>query len=252
MDDEAVTLDNFLDGKLRIYQPKVGYRAATDPVLLAAAIPAKSGQTVLELGCGVGTAIMCLSHRVPGLVLHGVELQKAYKNLAIRNVQENNLSIDITCADIMDLPSNLREMSFDQVMANPPFYDSGAHTNPQDGGKVTAHMERLTCLNDWIDVGLRRLKPRGYFTIIHRVERLADILASLKERAGDIRVLPIAAREGRASGRVIVRARKASAGPLKLLPPLIMHSGSHHENDGDSFTSLANDILREAAPISLD
>ncbi|MEY2961347.1 MAG: hypothetical protein RLZ60_1177, partial [Pseudomonadota bacterium] len=55
-----LSCDNFLNGKVRVWQPINGYRAGVDPVLLAAAVPAKSGQTVLELGCGVGTASLCL------------------------------------------------------------------------------------------------------------------------------------------------------------------------------------------------
>ena len=54
-----LTDDGFLDGRLRILQPKAGYRAATDPVLLAAFAPAEPGQSVVELGCGTGVASLC-------------------------------------------------------------------------------------------------------------------------------------------------------------------------------------------------
>ena len=73
--EAELTRDAFLDGRLHLWQPRRGYRAATDPVLLAAFTPAKSGERVLELGCGAGAAALCLAVRVPGLDLHGLELQ---------------------------------------------------------------------------------------------------------------------------------------------------------------------------------
>ena len=74
--------DRFLCGRLRLLQPRKGYRAATDPVLLAAACPATSGDRVLDLGCGAGAAALCLGLRVPGLALSGLELQPGYADLA--------------------------------------------------------------------------------------------------------------------------------------------------------------------------
>ena len=67
--------DAFLGGRLTIRQPVRGYRAGADPVFLAAAVAAKPGERVLELGCGVGTALLCLGARVAGLDLTGVERQ---------------------------------------------------------------------------------------------------------------------------------------------------------------------------------
>ncbi|MGB7263813.1 MAG: methyltransferase, partial [Albidovulum sp.] len=80
-----LTEDGFLGGRLRISQPRDGYRAAMDPVLLAAAVPARAGDTVLELGCGAGVASLCLASRVPGLALTGLELQSGYAALARAN-----------------------------------------------------------------------------------------------------------------------------------------------------------------------
>ena len=67
-----LTHDAFLCGRLHLWQPRKGYRAATDPVLLAAACPAVAGQRVLDLGCGAGAASLCLAARVPGLQLAGL------------------------------------------------------------------------------------------------------------------------------------------------------------------------------------
>ncbi|MEO0916318.1 MAG: methyltransferase, partial [Pseudomonadota bacterium] len=61
----TATTDNaFLGGRLQVLQPAVGYRAGADPVLLAAAVDAGPGHSVLDVGCGVGTALLCLGTRV--------------------------------------------------------------------------------------------------------------------------------------------------------------------------------------------
>ena len=96
-----VSVDGFLGGQLRLAQPKIGYRAGIDPVLLAAACPAQRGQEVLELGCGVGVASLCLGRRVPGLALHGVEILHDYAQMARENAARNGSNL--TCVREMCL-----------------------------------------------------------------------------------------------------------------------------------------------------
>ena len=247
--DDQLTQDDFLGGAIKIWQPKNGYRAATDPVFLAAAIGAKTGQSLLELGCGAGTALACLCKRVEGLDAHGLEIQADYADLARRNAADNGLGFTVHGGDLLNMPEPIRTASFDHVFTNPPFYDASASSAPSDVGRDTAHRIGEAQLKDWIAVGLRRLKPRGYFTIIHRTERLADILAALDGKAGDIRILPLTPREGRAAGRVIIRARKGAAGALQLLAPLILHQGTAHSKDEDSFLPDVRNILRNTQPI---
>ena len=103
--EAELTRDAFLDGRLRLWQPRRGYRAATDPVLLAAFTPAWPGQRVLELGCGAGAAALCLAVRVPGLDLHGLELQAAYAGLARRNAAENGLALEVHEGDLRHPPA---------------------------------------------------------------------------------------------------------------------------------------------------
>ena len=247
--DDQLTQDDFLGGLIKIWQPKTGYRAATDPVFLAAAIGAKPGQSVLELGCGAGTALACLCKRVEGLDAHGLEIQAVYAGLARRNAVDNGLGYSVHDGDLLDMPPPIRTASFDHVFTNPPFYNASATSAPMDAGRDTAHRIGGAQLADWIAVSLRRLKPKGYFTIIHRAERLADILVALDGKAGDIRILPLTSREGRAAGRVIVRARKGAAGALELLAPLILHQGIAHSKDEDSFRPDVRNILRKMQPI---
>ena len=138
---EGLSRDAFLGGRLRLWQPLQGYRAAIDPVLLAAFVPARPGQRVLELGCGGGTAVLCLARRVPGLELHGVEIQPDYAELARRNAAENGLALRVHVGDVLDLPAGLR-LGFDQVLANPPFHAAAAPPARDAGRDATRVLVR--------------------------------------------------------------------------------------------------------------
>ena len=120
MTDEDLSYDAFLGGKLHLWQPAQGYRAGVDPVFLAASVNAIPGQSVLDLGCGVGTAALCLGARVPDLLLQGVERQAFYADLAGRN------GLETECADLLAMPLDLRQRQFDHVIANPPYFDRAA------------------------------------------------------------------------------------------------------------------------------
>lgn len=245
---ENTTLDGFLGGQLHIRQPKDGYRAATDPVFLAASVDAVAGESVLELGCGVGVASLCLATRVRGLNITGIEVQVEYAALARENAKSNGLDFKVVNGDIGQMPDELRHQSFDHVIANPPFFDKGSGSAPQNAGKATAHVFE-TDLSDWIDAGLKRLKPNGTFTIIQLAVQLPEILTALSGRAGNIEVLPLAARSGRAAKRVLVRAQKGSRAPFKLLAPFQIHSGEQHVQGTSDYSKSAAAILKDGAAL---
>ncbi len=246
--DGALTRDLFLDGRLTILQPKDGYRAAMDPVLLAAAIPARAGDTVLELGCGAGVASLCLARRVPGMMMTGLEKQPAYADLARRNAACNGLALEVIEGDIAALPADLRDRSFDHVIANPPYFPTGSGTPARDIGRELAQREDLA-LADWVRIGLKRLRPGGRLTIIQATDRLPDLLCALGTGAGSTAVLPIAPRIGRPAGRVILQTRKGGRGAFRIGPAFILHHGAVHLKDGDNLTETARTVLRDAQAI---
>ena len=246
--DPPLTKDAFLGGRVTAWQPDSGYRAATDPVFLAASIPARAGARVLELGCGVGVASFCLGARVAGVHLTGVEVQADYAALARRNATENDLPLQVVEADLTALPSDLRQQRFDHVMANPPYY--AAHgPAARDQGRDRALRED-TPLSDWVDVALKRARDGGTVSFIHLTERLPDLLAALQGRASAL-VLPLAARAQRPAKRVIVQARKGGRAGFALLPPLVIHEGDSHLGDGEYFTPLARALMRDAGGLDL-
>ncbi|MEL7461243.1 MAG: methyltransferase [Pseudomonadota bacterium] len=237
--------DAFLGGRLAVRQG--AYRAGADPVFLAAAVPARSGQSVLELGVGSGVALFCLASRVPGLRLVGLERAPEAAALARINADANQIDADIIEGDVAAMPEVLRARSFDHVMMNPPFFDVGTPSD-DPGRRVARHEE--TALADWLDAGVRRLKPGGALTLIHATERVPDILSGLSGRLGGLTLRPLAPRAGRAAKRVILRGTKGARAPFRMLAPFILHDGDSHLRDGDSYTPTATRILRngEAFP----
>lgn len=246
---ESLTHDAFLGGRLRLWQPAKGFRGGIDAVLLAAACPARTGDAVLDMGCGVGTAALCLGARVPGLRLAGVERQPDYADLARRNGCESAIGIDVHCADLANLPDTLRDQNFDHVITNPPYYDRSRGSRAPDPGRESA-LGEATPLTQWIDIATRRLRPKGWLTVIQKAERLGDLLAACDARLGSISVLPLAARPGRDAGLFILRARKGGRGVLRLHAPVIMHKGDAHPADQDHYTAEISSILRGGAALS--
>lgn len=242
------TRDGFLGGRLHLWQPRRGYRAGIDPMLLAAAVPARPGERVLDLGCGAGAAMLALGTRVAGLALTGVELQPDYAALARRNAAENALDAQVIEADLAALPVDLRQQSFDHVLANPPYYRPGAHSPATDAGRGTA-LGGGTPLAEWIHTAARRLAPGGHLHMIQRSDRLPEMLAACTERLGSLEVLPLAARDGRAPDLVILRARKGGRAAFRLHAALIVHRGARHDRDAESYSPAVSAILRDGAAL---
>jgi tRNA1(Val) A37 N6-methylase TrmN6 len=244
--DAELSDDKFLCGRLRLLQPLKGYRAATDPVLLAASCPAKPGDSVLDLGCGAGAAMLCLGHRVPGLGLAGLELQPAYAELARRNAERNRIAAEVHEGDIDRMPSSLRR-DFDHVIANPPYYHAGGSPSPVAARSRAMRVD--TPLSDWVAAAARRLRPGGWMTLICGSDGLPEVVSALAPKLGSATVLPLAAREGRPALRVIIQARKGGRAPFRLLAPFVIHQGPAHDGDRESYTPQANAILREGADL---
>jgi tRNA1(Val) A37 N6-methylase TrmN6 len=243
----GMSFDAMLGGRVTLVQPIAGYRAAIDPVLLAAASPATAGQTVLDVGIGTGAATLCLLARVAGVRVEGVEIHPAYAAMALHSAALSGMAdrLQVHVHDIAaPLPWPLRG-AYDHVMSNPPFARGGSGTIAANPGKAAAHAEATLDLDGWLRVCLRRLRPGGSLTVIHRADRLDALLAGLHGRAGAVAVLPLWPRAGQPAGRVVVQAIKGSRAPLRLLPGLVLH------DDGGGFSNTIDAILRHAAPLPL-
>jgi tRNA1(Val) A37 N6-methylase TrmN6 len=236
------TDDRLLGGRVSVRQSVGGYRVAVDPVLLAAAVHAGQGARVLDAGCGTGAAMFCLAARRPDLMCTGLERHAESAAFARAGIALNGFEgrVDVIEGDLAHPPLELRN-ACDVVITNPPFTADG--TAPPDAGRAAAHLESDLDLRAWLKSCLACLKPKGRLVVVHRADRLSEIVAGLSGATGDLRLLPIHPKAGEPARRVIVDAGKGRRSPDTLLPGLVLH-----ENDG-TFTAAANAVLRDAAPL---
>lgn len=239
--------DALLGGRVRLLQPLEGYRAALDPVLLAAAADPAPGARVLDAGTGTGAALLCLAARRPDLDLTGLELQALPAALAAMSLARTGGRGRIWAGDLGHPPPELGP-AFDMVITNPPYRAAGTGTEAPHTQRRRAHHETPDMpLARWIACCLALLKPRGRLLLIQRADRLDAIVSALDGRAGDLTVFPLWPRAGQPAHRVIVAARKGGRGPLRLLSGLCLH-----ETNGSRYTPAAEAVLRDAAPLDLD
>lgn len=243
----STTLDTVLGGRVSLHQPALGYRVAIDPILLAAACPAEPGETVVDLGCGVGTAALCLARRVPEVRCVGVDLQSDLADLANRNARENNLAdrASFLAGDILDRALPIYARPSDHVIVNPPYLKRGAATPSDNPMKALANIEGEADLAAWVAAAAKAVRPGGTITFIHRADRLPELLALLGARCGGLVIQPLHPKAGAAAHRAIVAGRLDQRLPAMLLPGLIVH-----EADG-SFSSPVQRVLRDAAALPM-
>lgn len=236
-----VTTDRFLGGKVVVRQFLGGLRSGLDAVLLAAAVPAREGESVLELGSGPGTASLCLAWRQPGVRVTGAEIHTELVTLSNNSATDNNMGdrVMFVTVDALDLPADMKR-DYDHVFCNPPFHDASGERSPdamraratQDGGELA----------EWLEVGVKRTVSGGTFTTILRADRLGEALAALPSTG--VTIYPFWPKNGEDAKRIILQVEKGSRAPLVLLPGLVLH------NPDGSYTPAADAVLRGEAGLA--
>jgi tRNA1Val (adenine37-N6)-methyltransferase len=221
---EETTLDGFLEGRLMLHQPRRGYRAGMDAMVLAAAVAGLGFEAAAELGCGVGAALLSAAVRHPAGTLTGIEKDGAAAALAACNIAANGLAGRVNLVEGDGLPANpALDGRFDLVFSNPPFFDDGRTTRAPAPERAAAWVAGVP-LEQWLKAMLRLAAPRnGRIVLIHRADRLGDILRLLPGRAGDVAVYPLRPRADAPALRVLVTAQRGSRAPLRLLRGLDLH-----------------------------
>ncbi len=248
--------DAFLDGRLHAAQPKSGYRAGTDAVMLAAAVPVlcRPGNTeqVLDAGAGVGVAGLCVAARCDCAAVTLVEREPDLCVLAARNMQRNGfcsravvIEGDLTGPAANLVARGLVLERFDHVLANPPFFDQECGTPAPDPLRARARAMGEGGLSRWAKFLAACARPGGSMTMIHKADALEGVLRALSRRFGSLRVLPIHSRADEPAQRILVQGIKGSRAPLQILPGFIVHEKNN------SFTARANSVLRHGEALTM-
>jgi tRNA1(Val) A37 N6-methylase TrmN6 len=240
--ETPLTEDALLGGRVRLLQPRKGYRVAVDAVLLAAAVDAAENARILDLGAGVGAVGLCIASRVPGCQIVGIELQAELAALAERNSALNNVSERVrTIVHDLAHPLSQELGTFDHVATNPPYLAAAVADPSPDVAKALATVESSAPLARWLEVATGAVKPAGTLTIIHRSDRLGEIVHQLGSSGwGDIVVKHLSP-----AARILVRARRrADVTVVEGSTPLVLH-----RPDG-GYTDEAEAILRHGQPLA--
>ena len=242
MDQDETSMGGLLGGRVSYRQFQSGHRTGFEPVLMAAAVPARPGELVLEAGTGAGAALLCLAARVPGVRGIGVERGSALAGLAAQNFLENGfMELAALNGDATALP--FATQTFQHVMANPPWF--GAHNTPSpDAARALAHHAPQATLAAWVQELLRVLRDKGTITLALPAATYAEAASLLHPACGGITLLPLWPRAGVKAKMILVQAQKASRAPDALLPGLVLH-------DESGITKEAERLLRQGMLLPL-
>ncbi|WP_254601017.1 methyltransferase [Caulobacter sp. S45] len=223
-----------MGGAVRLRQPKTGYRAGLDAALLAASLGLQAGERGFEAGCGVGAVLLQAAARSPHAQLVGMERDPASLALAEANIAMNALQDRVRAVEgeVGRRFPALGLAPFDVAFANPPFFDDPGALRAPSPERMGAWMAE-DGLAAWTAFLLKAVREGGRVVVVHRADRLADLLAGLGQGGGAFRIRPVHAFAGRPAKRVLVQATKAGRGPLALLPPLVLREGDAGRPEAD-------------------
>ena len=230
-----LTSGTLLDGRVRYEQPAEGYRTGLEPVLLAASVPARRGDLILEAGCGAGAGLLCLAARVPDVTGLGLERDAALAALAARNFSANGFAN--LRAEVADVTNWRSESRFDHALANPPWHDPVGTGSPVPL-RQAAKQAQAGLLTVWVEVLARALRPRGTVSLILPSSALVEAVAALSAaRCGEITLIPLWKRPNKAAKLMILQGKRLGRGGARLLPGLVLHHAQ-------GFTPEAEKVLR--------
>lgn len=239
--------DAFLGGKLSIEQSEKGFRAGLDSVLLGASVP-MGCEKLLDLGAGAGVAALCALAHYPAMTGTLIEIDTDAVALAQNNIVRNRmeqrariLTVNATASGTERKALGLTTDFFDVVIANPPFFETGTRAS-HSGRAMARHADGDIAA--WVRTAVSCSHAQGTVIFIHLAEALPQLLVAFAERLGAITVLPIAPRPGEPATRVLIRGKKGSKAPMRLLPPLVLHP-----EHGNGFSPSVDVILRGRATL---
>jgi tRNA1(Val) A37 N6-methylase TrmN6 len=237
-----LTDGTLLGGRMVYRQPRDGYRTGLEPVLLAASVPARPGERVVEAGTGAGAGLLCLLSRVAGLTGIGLERDGAMAQLARDNLDANGFAGAAVLQT--EIAAWQPDAAFDHAFANPPWHDQAGTASPmaaREGAKRAAP----GLIAAWAAALAKSLRPRGTLSFILPAAALAEASLALEAaKCPEITLVPLWPREGAGAKMMIIRGVRLGRGPCAVHPGLILHAG--HQ----TFTAAAQAVLESGADLT--
>jgi tRNA1(Val) A37 N6-methylase TrmN6 len=232
LDNESV--DDLQINGLKLIQKKDGFRFGVDAVLLSDFADVRKNDRVIDLGTGTGIIPVLLSAKKQAGEITGLEIQQQMAEMAGRSVGMNGLDhrIKIVCGDIRNANKIFGNAAFNCVVSNPPYMNSGGGIlNPMDSKAVSRH-EVLCTLEDVIRTASQLLCPAGRFSMVHRPERLADIICYMREYSLEPKYLRfVHPAPYKKPAMILIRGTRNGNAQLKVMEPLYIHDMNGEYSD---------------------
>ncbi len=221
------TLDVFLRGRLKLYQPKEGPRFGVEALLLTDFLTLRPKDRVIELGTGTGIALLLLALKVPVMKFFGLELQKELVEIARKNVEINGFDdrIEIVEGDLRKIEETFSPGSFTVVLGNPPYIPLEAGRIPSDRVRALAYTEEGCTLEEFLKASRYLLSTGGRLYLIYRPFRLPDLIfhmRRLKLEPKEIRFVHSKASED--AEFVLVKGVRDGSPSLRVASPLVLYN----------------------------
>jgi tRNA1Val (adenine37-N6)-methyltransferase len=221
--EAEITRDTLLRGRVKLLQPRHGFRSSLDPVLLAGFVAPPFGR-FLDIGCASGAlSFLLLAHDGASTGV-GVEIQPRLAALAEQGRTENGYGdrFRVVTADVRQ-PGIVADAGFDLVATNPPFRPIGTGVLPPLSEKALANHEVSLALGEWLDVAALALRDGGRLATVFPFDRWDELREALSARGlWAARFRPVVPRSGEAPLRILLEARRGSGQPVPE-PPLVVH-----------------------------
>lgn len=224
---ENERIDDLELNNLKIIQNKNGFCFGMDSVLLSDfAKNIKPNTKVIDLGTGTGILPILLSAKTKASKIVGIEIQEDVANMANRSVELNNLQnrLEIICENIKNLKNVYETNFFDAIVTNPPYKTKGTGGINELKSKLISRHEITADLEDFISISSYLLKDQSNIYMVHRPERLVDILSIFRKYKLEPKELKLVQPNcGKAPNLVLIKATKNAKPFLKIDKPLYIY-----------------------------
>lgn len=225
---EAERIDDLEFKNLKIIQNTEGFCFGIDAVLLSDfAKDIRNNSKVLDLGTGTGILSILLTAKTNLAKIYGIEIQEKVADMAKRSVALNNLEskIEIINKNIKELDETFEKNSFDSIVTNPPYKKLETGRKNEKENKFISRHEVTASLEDFIKISFNLLKDRGSLYMVHRPERLAEIIYILKKNKLEPKKIRFVHSNNEQEPKlVLIKAIKNAKEFLKVEKPLFIYN----------------------------